>query len=147
MDKAARVIEYACQPFENSSSEEKAIKFVSQSVSGTDGAMLEEWLKEINALPKKKRKTWKGHLYDQRKVRQQVRYIGEARTVMGVPYNVAVLKQQCHRGGGGWWPVLSADGLRGTDTHRLPVSANGHRMLESTDMHSTGRGNVEGMHC
>ena len=99
--------------------------------------MLEKWMTEINALPAKKRKNWKGHLYDHSKVRQQVRYIGEAKTAMDIPYNFAVYKQPNREGGGGWWPVVNATHSRGTDIQQRAISNNGGRMLESADMWAT----------
>ena len=54
--------------------------------SGTSTEMLAKWTAEIQAMPEKKRKKWKGALYDKWNVRQQVRYAGPGHFLGDVPY-------------------------------------------------------------
>ena len=132
---AAAVMEYTIMPAD---ADGQAVGgFVAQSVSGTDSGTLAKWTSEINHLPKKKQKNWKGRLYDQCKVAQRVLYVGDRRTCMGVPYNFVVYKQPSHHDGGQWWPVVDAAHTHGADIQRIPLSCNGARMLDSDDMWST----------
>ena len=98
--------------------------------------ILKRWRAEVDALPAKKKSKWKGRLYDQCKVCQQVRYIGEANKIMGVPYSFVVYKPLNHVGGGGWWPVLDAEHAQKKDIQQEPLSENGGQM-ESSDMWAT----------
>ena len=76
-------------------------------LSATDGDAIAKWLGEVRALPSRKQKQWKGVLWDDEKVAQQVRYVGEDAAFLDIPYHFVVRKQVRHAGGGGWRPVVA----------------------------------------
>ena len=82
----------------------------------------------------KQRKQWKGLLWNHNKVAQQVRYIGDARTVMDVPYHFIARKQ----GDGGWWPAVDAEHSKFPgDVTQLALTRKGAEMLASEDKWGT----------
>ena len=105
-----------------------------QSVSATDSDTIQRWLAEVSRLPTKKRKQWKGLLWDYNRVAQRVRFNGKHETVMGVPY-LFVVRKHAQRG---WWPVIDADHAEGSnDIQKVALTRNGAAMLQSEDKWGT----------
>ena len=102
-------------------------------VSGTSQTMLAKWTAEVDALSERKRKKWKGALYDKWNVRQQVRYVGAGHFVGDEPYCFEVWKQPDRPGGGKWWPVVDHTALEAHAELVAPLSEFGARMVNAPD--------------
>ena len=98
--------------------------------------MVEKWMTEIRALPAKKRKHWKGRLFDKWNVAQKVRYVPEGEQIGESSY-ISYFKvyKQPNRGdsGGQWWPVVEESFHTLPDMKLRPVGAYGHRLLHAAE--------------
>ena len=107
-------------------------------VSGTSEQMINKWKAEIAALPEKKRRKWKGNLWDKWNVSQRVRYVGE-QIIQGtesdpLKYYFEVYKQPNREGGGCWWPVVVHAELAAAAYGPIVLSEYGARLAQAPNM-------------
>ena len=91
-------------------------------------------MSEIDALPAKKRKHWKGRLFDKWNVAQRVRFVPEGERISESEYisYFKVYKQPNRDGGGQWWPVVE-ESFHALAGDVRPLSGYGHRLLRAAE--------------